>query len=118
MVAELQRTSRYRYCYVLYDDDGIPYLTEREPYLFRALNDNASVIARGDDHWPALADRAYHPEELACNEWWAILDFQPSDDREPVIDPTLAIEAGTEIVTPSRRTKALLIRGEERRREA
>ncbi len=116
MVAAIQRTSRYRYCIVLYDDDGIPYLTEREPFLHEQLPDNAALIALGDDCWPALADRAYVPEDEVCNQWWALCDFQPSDDREPVIDPTLAIEAGTEIVVPSRRTKTRRIMGEERRR--
>lgn len=47
-----------------------------------------------------------------CGICWAIADFQP----DPIIDPTLALEAGRTLIIPSERVLTDVILGEARRR--
>jgi hypothetical protein len=92
--------SRYASSYAFQDEEGRLVLSEREPFGFRELADNQShVVAEGDTLW-TLADRYFQPLPRACGYWWAVADYQP----EPIIDPTLELEVGREIVVPSLRT--------------
>jgi hypothetical protein len=49
----------------------------------------------------------------ACGFWWAIADFQP----DPILDPTLELEPGRQLVIMSLRVLTDVILGEARRRE-
>lgn len=92
--------SRYADSYAFQDEDGRLVLAEREPFGFRELADNhIHLVAEGDTLW-GLADRHFQPLPRACGYWWTIADFQP----EPIIDPTLELEVGRQIVVPSLRT--------------
>lgn len=92
--------SRYRYCTVLTADDGVTkYLDEREPFRFSDESDNRFYITKEGDTWWGIAWRFFrafrHPSLL----WWLLCEFQP----EPVVDPTIVIPPGSQIVVPSER---------------
>ena len=92
--------SRYASSYAYQDEAGRLTLSEREPFPFRELLDNqVHVVAEGDTLW-RLADLYFQPLPRACGYWWAVADYQP----EPIIDPTLELEVGRQIVVPSLRT--------------
>jgi hypothetical protein len=65
------------------------------------------------DTWFDLAGLFFAPLPRACGYWWAIADFQP----DPLVDPTLALEAGRSVIVPSTRVLTDVILGEARRRE-
>lgn len=99
--------SRYAYCYGVRDEAGRMYLTEREPYRYRAHADNRQhTVVHGDTLW-GLAGRYFAPLERACGYWWAIADFQPV----PIVDPTLALEVGRTLHIPSTRVLTEIILG-------
>lgn len=92
--------SRYANSYAFQDDEGRLVLSEREPFLFRDLDDNLiHNVVDGDTLW-GIADAYFQPLPRAAGYWWAVADFQP----EAIVDPTLALEVGRQIVVPSLRT--------------
>jgi hypothetical protein len=100
--------SRYANAYAFHDEDGRLVLSEREPFHYRELADNRVHTVVAGDAWWGLADRYFQPLPRACGFWWALTDFQP----EPVIDPTLELEVGRQVVVPSLRTLTDLILGD------
>jgi len=100
--------SRYAGTLAFRDEAGRLTLTERQPFLYRELPDNrVHVVVQGDSLW-GLADRYFQPLPRACGFWWALGDFQP----EPVMDPTIELEVGRQILVPSVRTLTELILGD------
>jgi len=100
--------SRHAGTVAMLDDDGRPYLTDREPFGYRDLPDNRKhVVVEGDTFW-SLADRYFDPLPRACGLFWILCDFQP----EPVLDPTRALEIGRVVIIPSLRTVTELILGD------
>jgi nucleoid-associated protein YgaU len=97
--------SRYRYNRAYADAVAYPYLDEREPVRYRAERDNVFHTAQAGDTWWGLAQRYYPGYERASGLWWALCEFQP----QPVVDPTLAIPAGTVVVIPSARLLRLAV---------
>lgn len=94
------------------DDAGRLYLTDREPYRFRALPDNqVHVVTQGDTLF-AIAGRYFQPLERPAGYWWAIADFQPN----PIHDPTIQLVQSSVVIVPSIRTLLEEILGERRRR--
>lgn len=94
--------SRHEFTYSIEDvTTGKRILTEREPYRFRNFNDNiVHVVGEGDSLFN-LAGRYYKGfTDRPAGLWWVIADFQP----DPILDPTLALDIGREIVIPSLRT--------------
>ena len=88
------------------------HLTEREPYGFRAHADNrVHVVVQGDTLFD-VAGRYFAPLPRACGFWWAVADYQP----QPIIDPTIALEAGRRLLVPSLRVLTDVILGEAGRR--
>ena len=105
--------SRFTFSLGVLDAEGRRYLTEREPYRFYPHPDNRiHLVAEGDTLFD-LAGRAFAPLPRACGFWWALADFQP----DPILDPTLALEPGREIVVMSLRVLTDVVLGEMRRRE-
>lgn len=109
-----RRYSRHTFTTSLLDDNNKLYLTAREPYRYVAYSDNLQHVVRQGDTLEAIANRYYqgfnaNPAQL----WWVIADFQP----EPIIDPTLELEAGSTIVVPSIRTLVEEIFSELRRED-
>jgi hypothetical protein len=100
-------------CLGVLDDAGRRLLTEREPYRYRALPDNRTRRVVDGDTLFDIAGRYFAPLPRACGFWWAIADFQP----DPILDPTLALAAGTTLVIPSTRVLTDVILAETRRRE-
>jgi len=95
--------SRYERAYGVEDDDGVLYLTEREPFRYdKGLpGTRRHVVALGDS-LQVLAFRYFQgfrlpgglgPEHL----WWVIADFQPN----PILDPTIDLEVGRVLYIPS-----------------
>jgi hypothetical protein len=106
-------SSRYIFCLGVRDDTGRLYLTDREPYRFKAHSDNRTHrVVQGDTLF-SLAGRYFAPLPRACGFWWVIADFQP----DPIIDPTLDLSIGTDIFIPSLRVLTDVILSEQRRKE-
>lgn len=103
--------SRYRACAELHDTAGRTYLADRVPLRYAGRDDDIIHQAGAADTWWGLAERYYGGiSERACGLWWVICDYQP----QPVVDPTLAIPPGTEIVVPSASTVANEVLGVSR----
>jgi len=94
-----QTGSRFSFCLGVLDEQGRRYLTEREPYRYRPLPDNRVHRVVDGDTLFDLAGRYFAPLPRACGYWWAIADFQP----DPIVDPTIALAAGAEVIVPSLR---------------
>ena len=104
--------SRHSFTLGVRDAEGVLYLTEREPYRFRAHADNrVHVTVQGDTLFD-LAGRYFAPLPRACGFWWVIADFQP----DPIVDPTLALQPGRRLFIPSLRVLTDVILGEAGRR--
>lgn len=106
--------SRYMFCQGVRDNSGRLYLTDREPYRYRAHSDNRTHIVVEGDTLFHLAGQYFSPLERACGFWWVIADFQPHD---PIIDPTVRLEPGRELSIPSVRLLTDVILAELRRKE-
>lgn len=104
--------SRYRYCTGFEDSDGNQYLDEREPFRFRDESDNRFHVAREGDTWWGLAWRYFKSFKRPSLLWWLLCEYQP----EPVVDPTIKIEPGREVVIPSERVVRNHVFSRERRR--
>ena len=103
--------SRHSFTLGTRDDAGRLFLTEREPYGFRELADTRRhTVVQGDSLW-GFAGRYFTPLPRACGFWWAIADFQP----DPVVDPTLLLEAGRVVFIPSVRVLTDIVLSSRRR---
>lgn len=96
--------SRYRYCSILDWGNlggvaGVKLLDEREPFRFRDEPDNRFHSAVEGDTWWGLAWRYFPSFPNKSLLWFLLCEFQP----EPVVDPTIVIAKGTQIVIPSER---------------
>lgn len=110
-------TSRYRYCTILDHGDlggtpGVKLFDEREPYRFQDESDNRFHNAVEGDTWWGLAWKYFPSFQNKAQLWFLLCEFQP----EPVIDPTIVIVAGTQIVIPSERLVRTQVFNRERRR--
>jgi hypothetical protein len=94
-------------------DDGRLFLTEREPYTFHAHPDTRTHLVTQGETLFELAGQYFAPLPRACGFWWAIADFQP----DPIIDPTLQLDVGRQLLIPSLRVLTDVILGEQRRRD-
>ena len=108
-----RRYSRYAFCEALLDDDERLFLTDREPYRFRALSDNRQHVVKEGETLFSLAGRYFAPLPRPAGLWWIIADFQ----SDPIQDPTLGLEVGSVLVVPSMRTVVEEIFSEKRRQE-
>lgn len=104
--------SRDLFCTAL-QQDGRIYLSDRVPYRFRPFSDNRNHEAQQGDSLFTLSGRYFQPLEESSQYWWAIGDFQP----DPIIDPTVRLDEGRNIVIPSIRTLLELILNENRRED-
>ena len=105
--------SRYLFCKGVKDENGVLFLTDREPYRYKEFSDNRlHMVVQGDSLFN-LAGRYFAPLPRACGYWWVIADFQV----DPIIDPTLELAVGRKLVIPSLRVLTDVILGEARRRE-
>lgn len=86
-------------------------LTDPEPFPYAPFSDNRQhVVVDGDTLWN-LAARYFTPLPKANDLWWIIADFQP----DPIVDPTLVLEAGRVIIIPSIQTVQEHVFDEQRR---
>lgn len=106
--------SRHRFTLAEEDVDGNWFLSTREPYTYRDLTDNYIHVCSGDETLEELAGRFYADIPRGCGLFWIIADFQP-EDEEPILDPTLRLEVGRELVIPSLRTVLNEILGQKQR---
>ncbi|NOJ81140.1 hypothetical protein [Myxococcus xanthus] len=104
--------SRYSFSLGLRDEASRLFLTERVPYGYQPHADTrVHLVAQGDSLW-VLAGRYFAPLPRACGFWWVLADFQP----EPIVDPTLELEAGRRLFIPSLRVLTDVILSEQRRK--
>ncbi len=106
--------SRHTFCSGVLDKDGRLFLTEREPYRYRALPDSRQHVVKEGESLFSLAGRYYASLARPAGLWWVIADFQP----DPIHDPTIALEPGRTLVIASLRTVLEEIFSESRREEA
>lgn len=105
--------SRHLFCEATVDDEGDLVLNEPEAFDFVDLPDNRThVVAEGDTLW-SLAEAYFEGIDRAEGLWWVIADFQP----DPIVDPTIKLEAGSVLVIPSLRTVTERLFNEARRAE-
>jgi len=105
--------SRHTFTRGVKDADERVFLTEREPYRYRALSDTRShVVAQGDTLFN-LAARYFSSFKRPAGLWWVIADFQP----DPVYDPTISLSPGRVMLIPSERVIVERIFAESRRLE-
>ncbi len=109
-----RRYSRYTFCAGVLDEAGRLFLTEREPYRYRALPDNRQHVVKEGETLFTLAGRYYSALPRPAGLWWVIADFQP----DPIHDPTLQLEPGRALIVPSLRTVLEEVFSEKRRQEA
>lgn len=89
--------SRYAATIATEREDGVFVLDDRAPFRFHDRPDNRThVVVHGDTLFH-LAGRYFAPLPRACGYWWVIAEFQP----EPIVDPTLELEVGRELLIPS-----------------
>ena len=105
--------SRYLFCWGLKDDAGRVGLSEREPFGYLDLPDNRYYTVASGDTLFTIAERAFPSVPRPCGLFWVIADFQPN----PILDATLALEVGRELVIPSEATVKTLIFDEHRRND-
>ena len=109
-----RRFSRYAFSAAVLDDAGRLFLTEREPFRFRAFPDTRQHVVQEGDTLFALAGRYFAPLPRPSGLWWVIADFQP----DPIHDPTLSLELGRVTIIPSVRVVTEELFSEARREEA
>ncbi len=89
-------------------------LSDREPFVFAHYPDNRVHTVAVGDSLGSLAARYFSGIPDAAELWWVIADFQP----DPILDPTIALVPGQELVIPSVRTVLESVFGQSRRAEA
>lgn len=104
--------SRYRYCSQRTDENGIAYLSEREPLKYSDEPDNRYHSVKEGDTWWGLAHRYFPSIPRKSRHWWIIAEFQP----EPVVDPTIKLTVGATLVVPSERYVRQVVFGAGQRR--
>jgi hypothetical protein len=109
-----RRFSRFTFSAALLDEEGRLFLTEREPYRFRAFPDTRQHVVGEGDTLFSLAGRYFAPLPRPAGLWWIIADFQP----DPIHDPTLALDLGRMMFVPSVRVVTEEIFSESRREDA
>ncbi len=87
------------------------FLSEREPYGFHEHADTRRHVVREGETLFEIAGRYFGSMPRGCGFWWAIADFQ----QDPIIDPTLALDAVRTLFIPSERVLTDVILGEGRR---
>lgn len=108
-----RRFSRFTFSSGVLDDDERLFLTERDPFRFRALADNRQHVVKEGDTLFSLAGRYFASLPRPSGLWWIIADFQP----DPIHDPTLALDIGRVVLVPSVRTVIEEVFSERRRTE-
>lgn len=87
------------------------FLTDREAFPFRQLNDNRQHVVKAGDTLFSLAGRYFRGLPRPAGLWWVIADFQV----QQLHDPTVELPVGSVLVIPSRRTVEQRVFGEARR---
>lgn len=105
--------SRYLFCTGQVLNDGSLALSARAPYRYVEHADTRRHVVQDGDTLDSLADRYFAPLVRAAGFWWAIADYQP----EPILDPTITLDAGRLLYIPSVRVLTDVILGEARRRD-
>jgi hypothetical protein len=105
------RFSRHRFTTANVIDSRLV-LDARMPFGFQVLDDTRLHTVVEGDTLHTLAGQYFPNIPRGCGLWWVIADFQPN----PIIDPTIALVAGSQLAIPSERTVNDLILNEARRR--
>ncbi len=106
-----RRFSRFTFAEAFLDRDERLLLFGQEPFRFQAFDDTREHISREADTLFTLAGLFFAPLDRPAGLWWIIADFQP----QPILDPTLKLEAGKVIFVPALRVVTEEIFTEARR---
>jgi len=109
-----RKLSRHSFAQGIQYPDEPAFLTDREPFLFRVLDDSTEHLVRRGDTLYSLAGAYYHGFFRPSGLWWVIADFQP----QPVHDPTITLTPGSVMIIPSPRTVQEQIFTSQRRLES
>ncbi len=107
-----QIRSRFIFTTGFDDADSIKLLSEREPFRFQQFSDTRIHTVKEGDKLFNLAGRFFRPLARSAGLWWIIADFQPA----PIVDPTIELILGQQLVIPSVPTVLNIILGEQQRR--
>lgn len=107
----MHRFSRYRFSDIETDAAGRRFLGERARFTYRDLPDNRIHTVSAGQKLHHVAQLYFGQMPRAGNLWWVIADFQP----EPIMDPTIELEAGRALVVPSMRVVEEFIFASSRR---
>lgn len=110
----LYANSRHLFCEQWLDDEQRLFLDARRPYRYRAFDDNTVHLVKDGESIFSIAGHHFIGQDRAAGLWWIIADFQP----EPIIDPTIQLIAGTQLILPSIQKVQSEILGEARRSES
>lgn len=105
--------SRYLFCQGITDSSGRLFLTDRVPFRFVERDDSRlHTVVEGDDLF-GLSDYYFKGLPRPSQFFWVLADFQP----DPIVDATLRLEIGRQLVIPSVRMIVEEICNESRRAE-
>ena len=93
--------SRYAFCDAVPDEDGIYFLTDREPFLWDStLEGTREYIVGTGDTLAGIAYKSFQGIRNSEHLWWVILDFQPGST---ILDPTQDLRIGLRLKIPATR---------------
>ena len=96
-MALITTESRYVNQEAITDPDGFLVLPEREPFRFRAADDNVYHRVGEGELLQDIAEKYYeHISDRACGLYWVLMDYQDP----PIVDPTLALRPNSVIIVP------------------
>lgn len=108
-----RRNSRHLLTTGLTDTNQNVFLADRVPLRFANLSDNRKhTVKEGDDLFN-IAGRYFAPMDRPAGFFWVVADFQP----DPIIDPTLKLDAARVLIVPSIRTLIEIVLNEDRRED-
>lgn len=105
-----QKNSRYSYCLGI-KRSGKLWLSSMTPFRYREYSDTRIHQTVENETLDQIAERYYGDD--GWKWWWVIAQFQPN----PIVDPTVAFDAGVTIYVPSMKIISQVIMNPSRRKE-
>lgn len=104
------KNSRHSFCLGI-KRRGRLWLSSMTPFRFKEFPDTKVHQTMENETLDQIAERYYGDD--GWKWWWVIAQFQPN----PIVDPTVAFEAGVSVYVPSIRTVTQVIMNPNRRKD-